>query len=93
MSATDTISYARTDWHSVNWRQTLRCVRRLQVRIAEAIREGRRGKARALQRILTRSLCGCLVAVRRVTENDNRDITGSLMGAFEMLEPLAGKPA
>jgi RNA-directed DNA polymerase len=76
MSATDTISYARADWHSVNWRQTLRCVRRLQVRIAEAVREGRRGKARALQRILTRSLCGCFVAVRRVTENQGKKTAG-----------------
>ncbi len=30
---------------------------------------------------------------RHLHANDNRDITGSLMGAFEMLEPLAGKPA
>jgi RNA-directed DNA polymerase len=76
MSATDTISYARADWHRVNWRQMMRCVRRLQVRIAEAIREGRRGKARALQRILTRSWCGCLVAVRRVTENQGKKTAG-----------------
>ncbi len=76
MSATDTISYARAQWHRVNWRQTMRCVRRLQVRIAEAIREGRRGKARALSRILTRSLCGCLVAVRRVTENQGKKTAG-----------------
>ena len=30
---------------------------------------------------------------RQLHANDNRDTTGSLMGAFEMLEPLAGKLA
>ena len=76
MSATDTISGARIDWSSVNWRQVFRRVRRLQVRIAEAVRAGRQGKARALQRILVRSLCGCFLAVRRVTENAGRKTAG-----------------
>ncbi len=30
---------------------------------------------------------------RQLHANDHRDVTGSLMGAFEMLEPLAGKLA
>ncbi len=30
---------------------------------------------------------------RQLHTNDHRDVTGSLMGAFEMLEPLAGKLA
>ncbi len=76
MSATDTISDVRMDWRSVNWRQVNRHVRRLQARIAEAIRRGRRGKARALQRILTRSWYGCLLAVRRVTENSGGKTKG-----------------
>ena len=76
MSATDTISGVRIDWRDVNWRQVYRRVRRLQARIAEAIRKGRPGKARALQRILTRSLCGCLLAVRRVTENSGGKTKG-----------------
>ena len=76
MSATDTISDVRIDWRDVNWRQVYRRVRRLQARIAEAIRKGRPGKARALQRILTRSLCGCLLAVRRVTENSGGKTKG-----------------
>ncbi len=76
MSATDTISDVRMDWRDVNWRQVYRRVRRLQARIAEAIRKGRPGKARALQRILTRSLCGCLLAVRRVTENSGGKTKG-----------------
>ncbi len=64
------------DWHSVNWRRVFCCVRRLQVRIAKAVREGRHGKARALQRILTRSLCGSFLAVRRVTENRGKKTAG-----------------
>jgi RNA-directed DNA polymerase len=76
ISATDTISDVRMDWRDVNWRQVNRHVRRLQARIAEAVRRGRLGKARALQRILTRSLYGCLQAVRRVTENSGGKTKG-----------------
>jgi RNA-directed DNA polymerase len=76
MSAADTISGVQIDWRGVSWRQVNRCVRRLQARIAEAIRRGRPGKARALQRILTRSLCGALLAVRRVTENTGAKTKG-----------------
>ena len=43
-------------------------VRRLQVRIVQATKEGRWGKVRALQRLLTHSYSGRVLAVRRVTD-------------------------
>ncbi len=53
-----------------------RNVRRLQVRIAQATKEGRWGKVRALQRLLTHSYSGKVLAVRRVTENNGKKTPG-----------------
>jgi len=75
MTSTGTIPYM-LEWHSINWRKTFRRVRRLQMRIAEAMREGKRGKAHALKRILTRSLGAACMAVRRVTENQGKKTPG-----------------
>ena len=51
-------------------------MRRLQARIAKAMEEGRRGKAHALRRILTRSLGAACWAVRRVTTNKGKRTPG-----------------
>src|SRR5437660_2382257 len=53
-----------------------RNVRRLQVRIVQATKESRWGKVRALQRLLTHSYSGKVLAVRRVTENDGKKTPG-----------------
>lgn len=45
-------------WDQIDWTRAEREVRRLQARIVKAVREGRRGKARALQRLLTCSFYG-----------------------------------
>src|SRR5215831_13413095 len=64
------------EWYVIDW-QTIECnVRRLQVRIAKAMKEGRCGKVRALQRLLTHSYSGKVLAVRRVTENDGKKTPG-----------------
>jgi RNA-directed DNA polymerase len=42
-------------WHGIDWRQVNRHVRRLQARIVKATKEGRWGKVKALQRLLTHS--------------------------------------
>ena len=57
------------DWNSIDWNKVRGNVRRLQMRIAKAIREGRHGKARALQWLLTHAYSARLWAVKRVTEN------------------------
>jgi RNA-directed DNA polymerase len=64
------------DWHAIDWQQITRNVRRLQVRIVKAQQEGRRGKVRALQRLLTHSYSGKALAVRRVTENRGKKTPG-----------------
>src|SRR5690348_10352906 len=63
-------------WHQINWCQAERTVRRLQTRIAQATQEGRWGKVKALQRLLTHSLSGKALAVRRVTENTGKRTPG-----------------
>jgi RNA-directed DNA polymerase len=63
-------------WEALNWRSIENEVRRLQVRIVKAVQKGRWNKAKALQRLLTRSASGKLLAVRRVTENDGRNTPG-----------------
>jgi RNA-directed DNA polymerase len=64
------------EWRDTNWSDCHRRVRSLQLRIVKAWQEGRRHKARALQRMLTRSLSGKALAVRRVTENQGKRTAG-----------------
>ncbi len=40
------------EWDTINWRPIEHQVRPVQMRIAKAIREGRRGKVKALQWLL-----------------------------------------
>ena len=56
-------------WDAVPWSKVERQVRRLQMRIAKAFREGRCHKVKALQRLLTHSRSAKVLAVRRVTTN------------------------
>lgn len=64
------------DWNSINWKQVTRNVRRLQARIVKAIEEGRWGKVKALQYLLTHSFGGKALATRRVTENQGKNTPG-----------------
>jgi RNA-directed DNA polymerase len=61
-------AYAK-NWRQVNWRTVEAYVYRMQVRIAESVRENRWGKAQALQHLLARSFYGRLWAVKRITAN------------------------
>ena len=63
-------------WDQANWPHIEADVKRLQVRIAKATREGRWGKVKALQRLLTRSHSGKMLAVKRVTENRGKRTPG-----------------
>src|SRR5689334_24500475 len=66
-----------TDWHAINWPKVYQNVRRLQARIVQATKDGRWGKVKALQRLLTRSFSGKALAVRRVTENQGKWTPGT----------------
>lgn len=69
-------TYGAEDWNSIDWDQANRNVRRLQARIVKALEEGRWGKVRALQHLLTHSFSGKALAVRRVTENRGKRTPG-----------------
>ena len=64
------------DWHSINWVKCHANVRRLQRRIVKATQQGRWGKVKALQRLLTTSFSGKALAVKRVTENQGKRTPG-----------------
>ena len=76
-------------WHQINWRQAERTVRRLQTRIAQATQAGKWGKVKALQRLLTHSYSGKVLAVRRVTENTGKRTPGVDGTIWKTLEQKA----
>jgi len=59
----------QTNWEAIDWSKAEGDVKRLQRRIAQAVREQRWGKVRVLCRILTRSQSAKWLAVRRVITN------------------------
>jgi RNA-directed DNA polymerase len=63
-------------WKSIDWKYIRRQVRRLQVRIAKAVKEKRWNKVRSLQYLLTRSFYAKLLAVKRVTSNKGKNTPG-----------------
>src|SRR5438093_5495804 len=75
-TAVGAVSSEVTRWYAIDWRTINHNVRRLQVRIVQATKEGRWGKVRALQRLLTHSYSGKVHAVRRVTENPGKKAPG-----------------
>lgn len=58
-----------TKWDTIDWKNTKAEVHRLQMRIAKAVSEGRHGKVKALQWLLTHSFHAKLLAVKRVVQN------------------------
>jgi RNA-directed DNA polymerase len=69
-------SSTSSSWEAVTWRTIQKQVFRLQMRIAKATREGRWGKVKALQWLLTHSSSAKLLAVRRVVRNPGRYTAG-----------------
>ncbi|GAL10886.1 mobile element protein [Vibrio astriarenae] len=63
-------------WQSINWKAVESHVLKLQMRIAKATREGKHGKAKALQWILTHSRSAKLLAVKRVSQNKGSKTPG-----------------
>jgi len=65
-----------SNWNFINWKKVESSVRSLQLRIAKATREGKTGRVKALQWMLTHSLGAKLLAVKRVTENKGKRTPG-----------------
>jgi RNA-directed DNA polymerase len=73
---TGAVSHLAVDWQTLDWEQAHRTVRRLQARIVKATQEGRWGKVKALQHLLTHSFSAKALAVKRVTENQGKRTPG-----------------
>ena len=63
-------------WKGLPWSKIKAHVFRLQMRIAKAEREGKKGKVSALQRLLTSSFYAKCLAVKRVTSNKGSKTPG-----------------
>jgi RNA-directed DNA polymerase len=73
---TGAVPHETVDWHAIDWAQVHRNVRRLQARIVKATQEGKWGKVKALQHLLTHSFSAKALAVKRVTENQGKRTPG-----------------
>ncbi|WP_341580834.1 reverse transcriptase N-terminal domain-containing protein [Marinobacter metalliresistant] len=63
-------------WQAIDWPEVEKRVYRLQVRIAQSVREQRWGKARALQHLLSRSFAAKVLSVKRVIANKGSRTAG-----------------
>jgi len=63
-------------WGKIDWIKARREVRRLQIRIAKAVKEERWNKVKSLQHLLTHSFHAKLLAVKRVTSNKGKKTPG-----------------
>lgn len=67
---------ASLSWQELPWQKIRQQVFQLQLRIAKAEREGRKGKVKALQRLLTSSFAAKCMAVKRVTSSTGAKTPG-----------------
>lgn len=63
-------------WYKIDWAKCEREVKKLQMRIVKATQEGRYGKVKSLQWLLTHSFSAKALAVKRVTENQGSKTAG-----------------
>lgn len=75
-TATCATSGLSVEWHSIDWSKCHQQVIKLQARIVKATQEGRWGKVKSLQWLLTHSFSGKAIAVKRVTENQGKKTSG-----------------
>jgi uncharacterized protein YPO0396 len=64
------------NWHDIDWEHARRQVRRLQMRIAKAVKENRWNRVKSLQYLLTRSFHAKALAVNRVVSNRGKKTPG-----------------
>jgi RNA-directed DNA polymerase len=64
------------NWNSIDWKTIHEHIKRLQMRIAKAVKEKKFGRAKALQWLLTHSFYAKLLAIKRVTSNKGKRTPG-----------------
>ena len=65
-----------TCWETIDWQKARAYVKKLQMRIVKAQKEGRHSKVKSLQWLLTHSFYAKALAVKRVTENPGKRTSG-----------------
>ncbi|MEB3884152.1 reverse transcriptase N-terminal domain-containing protein, partial [Lyngbya sp. CCY1209] len=83
-------------WRAINWTKVQRMVFKLQKRIYQAAQSGQDAKARRLQKLLLKSYYARLLAVRRVTQDNQGKKTAGVDGVvtispkqrFELVEEI-----
>jgi RNA-directed DNA polymerase len=71
---------AETEWSQIDWREVEIRVFKLQKRIYRASRSGDVAKVHKLQRLLLRSWCAKLLAVRRISQDNQGKNTAGIDG-------------
>jgi RNA-directed DNA polymerase len=82
-------SHQERGWHAIHWQTANQEVKRLQGRIVKAEQQGKWGKVKALQHLLTHSFSGKALAVKRVTENQGKRTAGVDGEIWKTLEKKA----
>jgi RNA-directed DNA polymerase len=77
---------SQVEWKNINWRKAERTVFKLQKRIYQASHRGNLKVVRQLQKTLIRSWYARLLAVRRVTQDNQGKKTAGVDG-IKKLEP------
>lgn len=86
-------------WKDINWTKVQRYVFKLQKRIYQAAKSGENAKVRKLQRLLVKSYYARLLAVRKVTQDNQGKNTAGVDGVIaispkqrlELAEKIKGK--
>ena len=65
-----------TCWEAIDWQKALAYVKKLQVRIVKAQKEGHYSKVKSLHWLLTHSFYAKALAVKRVTSNQGKRTSG-----------------
>lgn len=71
-------------WETIHWPQVQRDVYRLQQRIYRASQQGETGKVQSLQRLLLKSWSARVLAVRRVTQENEGKKTAGIDGIHSL---------
>ena len=64
------------NWESIDWNKAKDYVKKLQMRIVKAVKDGRHNKVKSLQHLLTNSFYAKALAVKKVTENEGKKTSG-----------------
>jgi RNA-directed DNA polymerase len=83
----NTASQPMYEWNTIPWAQAERAVFKLQKRIYQASQRGETQTVHKLQRLLMKSRWACLLAVRRVTQDNQGKKTAGVDGVKSLTAP------